>query len=52
MTGEPYLPVPEIVASTGALVEVLVVSPVELVETIEDVLASVRVHDVEEDSDS
>ena len=49
---EPYSPVPKIVASTGAFVEVLVVSAIELVETVEDILASVGVHDIEEDSDS
>ena len=38
--------VPEFVPALGAFVEILVVSPVELVEAVEHVLASVRVHDI------
>lgn len=44
--------VPELVPAAAALVEVLVVGAVELVDAIEDVLARVRVHDVEQDGDT
>lgn len=44
--------VPELMAAFGALVEVLVVAPIKVVESIEDVLAGVRVHDIEENGDA
>lgn len=39
-------------AAFGALVEVLVLAAVKVVQSIEDVLASVRVYNVQEDSDA
>jgi len=44
--------VPELMATLGTLVEVLVVASIKVVESIEDVLAGVRVHDIEEDGDA
>ena len=44
--------VPEVVPAFAAFVEVLVVGAVEVVDPIEDVLACVRVDDVEEDGDA
>lgn len=44
--------VPEIVPALSSFVEVKVVGPIELVETVQDVLARMRVHNIEEDSDT
>ena len=43
--------VPELMTSLAAFVEVKVIGAVEEVQTVENVLARVRVNDVEEDSD-
>ena len=44
--------VPELVAAAGALVEVEVVSTIELVEAIQDVLARMGVDNIKEDGDT
>jgi hypothetical protein len=40
--------VPELVLALGALVEILVVGPVEFIKTVEHVFARVRVHDIKQ----
>ena len=44
--------VPEIVTSLSSLMEIEVVSSIELVETVQDVLACMGVHDIEKDSNT
>ena len=44
--------IPELVSSAGTFMEVEMVSAVEVVEAIENVFASVRMDDVEEDGDT
>ena len=44
--------VPEVVVSSPTSMEILVVSSVKAIQTIQDVLASVRVDDVKENAQS
>lgn len=44
--------VPELVATLGTGMEVLVVASIKVVESIEDIFAGVRVHNIEQDGDA